>query len=174
MNTQTGQIGNVGLRAARWRVVYDIYRLAPLIVGKSVLVLGQLPFSIRPLVKLGAKLTRVTLVTDLAVEVVVEKHFATGWEVFSTFFGQSALQETAWDFVMAQGTTSNPRVLGQSASEILEMAGLTVCADEAILVISRGLAAQDPWQLQGFSTGRVEETYFPAGISEFVAGKIPV
>ena len=126
--------GDQRLTARRWRVVRKLSDVSDELAGKRVLVLGQLPFPVRPLVtQFRAKMTKVTIVTDLAVELVIQRHYVEGWEITSTFFGEDALPGQ-WDFVMAQGHPNHLRMLGQAATEILEFSTLTVWAKEVLVL----------------------------------------
>jgi hypothetical protein len=128
------QNGNERLTARRWHVVRNLSDVGDELAEKSILVLGQLPFPVRPLVtKWRAKITKLTIVTDLAVELVIERHFVEGWQITSTFFGEDVLR-AQWDFVMAQGHIKDSTMLGQAASEILEFSKLEVQADEVLVL----------------------------------------
>ena len=151
--------GNERLTARRWRAIHTVSDVGLELADKRVLVLGQLPFPIRPLVtKFGVKISKVSLMTDLAVELVIERHFVEGWKITSTCFGEDALPGQ-WDFVIAQGDITNLGMLGQSASEILEFSTLTVRADEVLVVPSDD---QRNWGNRLLKELQIDESVSPA------------
>jgi hypothetical protein len=127
-------------------VTRDVSSLSLNFTRRKVLVLGRSPFSIRSFVsKFRVIVRRVYLIHDLATEFEVETHYADGWAKYSTFFAEDATAGS-WDFVVIQGSNTEPNEIGQSAAEILELLTIPVQAREVLIVQTDDEPAQESLQ----------------------------